>query len=80
MPPSQIQTEWFHASFLGNPWRENSDGSVPDHMEGREGNLPVGTQIQSLRMSGPLDGALDAPAAGHPLCRYVPRSSSSGWL
>jgi hypothetical protein len=26
------------------------------HMEGLEGNLPVGTQIRTLMMSGPLDG------------------------
>jgi hypothetical protein len=50
---------------------ENSDGSVPAHMKGREGNLMVGTQIQSLGMPSPLDGASDAPTAGHPLCRFV---------
>jgi hypothetical protein len=22
MPPGQIRTRWFQASFLGNPWRE----------------------------------------------------------
>jgi hypothetical protein len=42
------------------------------HTEGREGSLLVGTQIRSLRMSGPLVGAFDAPAAGHPLCHFVP--------
>jgi hypothetical protein len=36
-------------------------------MKGREGNLPVGTHIRSLTVSGPLDGAPDAPTAGH-LC------------
>jgi hypothetical protein len=29
---------------------------MPTHMKGREGNLPTGTQIESLRMSGPLIG------------------------
>jgi hypothetical protein len=54
--PGQIQTRWFQASFLGNPWRENPDCLMSAHMEGREGNLSVRTQIWSLRMSGPLDG------------------------
>jgi hypothetical protein len=31
---------------------------MPAHTEGHEGNLLAGTQIQSLRMSGPLDGVL----------------------
>jgi hypothetical protein len=47
------------------------------HMKGREGNLLFGTHIRSLRMSGPLNGALDAPAAGHPLCHFIPRSGLS---
>jgi hypothetical protein len=34
---------------------------MPAHIEGCEGNLLVRNQIESLRMSGPLDGALDAP-------------------
>jgi hypothetical protein len=34
---------------------------MPAHTEGREGNLLVGTQIQCLRMSGPLEGALGVP-------------------
>jgi hypothetical protein len=45
---------------------ENLDGSVPAHTKGREGNLPVETQIRRLSISSPLDGALDAPAIGHP--------------
>jgi hypothetical protein len=49
------------------------------HMKGREGNLPAGTQIRSLRMSGLLDGGPDALAANHPLCRFAPRSVHSGW-
>jgi hypothetical protein len=56
---------------------ENPDGSMPAHTKGHEGNLPVGSQIQSLRMLSPLDGALGEPTAGHPLCRFIPRS---GWL
>jgi hypothetical protein len=31
-------------------------------------------------MSGPLDGAPDAPVVGHPLCHFVPHSSCSEWL
>jgi hypothetical protein len=45
---------------------ENLDGSMPAHMKGLEGNLLVQTQIQSMRMPGPLTGALDEPAADHP--------------
>jgi hypothetical protein len=26
MPPGQIQTRWFQASFPGNPWLENREG------------------------------------------------------
>jgi hypothetical protein len=33
---------------------------MPAHMEGLEGNLLAGTQIQSLRVPGPLDGALES--------------------
>jgi hypothetical protein len=50
---------------------ENSDGLMPAHIEGHEVNLPVKTQIQSLRMLGPLDEVTDVPAVGHPLCRFV---------
>jgi hypothetical protein len=59
---------------------ENPDGSMPAHMKGHEGNLSVGTQIRGLRMPGPLDGALGAPTASHPLCRFVPRSGCSRQL
>jgi hypothetical protein len=37
---------------------ENPDGSMPAHTKGLEGNLVVQTQIQSMRMPGPLTGAL----------------------
>jgi hypothetical protein len=36
-------------------------------MEGCDGNLPAGTQIRSMRMSGALDGALEEPVVSHPL-------------
>jgi hypothetical protein len=52
---------------------------MPAHTEGHEGNLLVMTQIQSLRMLGPLDVAPGAPIAGHPLYRFIPRSGYSGW-
>jgi hypothetical protein len=78
MLPSQIRSRWFQASFLGNPWRENPDSLVLAHTEGREGNLLIGTQIRSLRMPGLLDGALDALAADHPLCPFIPSSGCSG--
>jgi hypothetical protein len=74
---SQIRTRWFHASFSGNPWWENPNGSVPTHTEECEENLPVRTQIQSIRMLGPFDGALDTPATVNPLCRFIPRSGCS---
>jgi hypothetical protein len=51
---------------------------MPTHMERREGNLLIGTQIQSLRMSGPLDGSQVAPAASHPFYCFVPCSVCSG--
>jgi hypothetical protein len=47
------------------------------HMEGHEGNLEAGPQIQSLRMSGPLDGAPGVLATGHTLCCFVPHSVCS---
>jgi hypothetical protein len=59
---------------------ENPDCSMPAHMKGREGNLPVETQRQSLRISGPLNGAPGAPTAGHPLCHFIPLPSCSKWL
>jgi hypothetical protein len=80
MPPGQIQTRWFQASFLGNPWRENPNGSVLAHTEVCEENILAETQIRSLRMLGPLDGAPDALVACHPLCHFVPRSGCSGQL
>jgi hypothetical protein len=50
---------------------------MPAHTKGREGNLLFETQIRSLRMSDHLDKALDALAAIHPLCRFVPRFGHS---
>jgi hypothetical protein len=47
---------------------------MPAHIEGHEGNLPIGTHIWNLRMSGPLDGALGVPTTVHPLCPFVPHS------
>jgi hypothetical protein len=37
---------------------ENPDGSMLVHTGGHQGNLLDGTQIQSLRMPGPFDGAM----------------------
>jgi hypothetical protein len=34
--------------------------------------------MRSLSMSGQLDGASGLPAAGQPLCRFIPRSIRSG--
>jgi hypothetical protein len=48
------------------------------HTKGREENLLAGTQIRSLRMSGPLDGVPDMLAIGHPLCRFIPCFVRSG--
>jgi hypothetical protein len=36
------------------------------HMEGREENLPTGTQIQILRVSGPLDEAPESASCWQP--------------
>jgi hypothetical protein len=47
---------------------------MPAHTEGHEGNFQARPQIQSLRMSGPLDGAPAVLATGHTLCCFVPRS------
>jgi hypothetical protein len=55
-PPVQIRAMWFHVMFPGNPYWENPNGSMPSHTKGHEGNLPIGTQIQSLRMPGPHIG------------------------
>jgi hypothetical protein len=54
-PPVQIGAWWFHALFLGSPYWEKLDGYMPAHMGG-DGNLLARTQIQSLRMTGPLGG------------------------
>jgi hypothetical protein len=59
---------------------ETPDGLMPVHMKGCEGNLLVGTLIQSLRIPGPLDGAPGAPTTGHPSCHFIPRSGCSGQL
>jgi hypothetical protein len=56
---------------------ENLDGSIPAHTKGHEGNLSVETQIQSLRIPGPLDGALGLPTTSQPLCCFVPNSGCS---
>jgi hypothetical protein len=55
----QIWAWWFHASFLGHPYREDLGGLVPAHQGrggGGDGNLLAETQIQSLRILGPLNG------------------------
>jgi hypothetical protein len=57
---------------------ENLDSSMPAHTKGREENLPVETQIRSLRILGPLDGAPGTPTIGHPLCCFIPCSGCSG--
>jgi hypothetical protein len=79
MPLGQIQARLFQVTFSGKPWWKNLDGLMPAYMEGREGNFPIRTYKQSLRMSGPVGGALSVPAAGHPLCRFVPHSVCSRW-
>jgi hypothetical protein len=56
MPSSQIRIRWFQAFAPGNPWWENTDGSLLAHTEGCEENLSVETQIQNLRMSDPVIG------------------------
>jgi hypothetical protein len=53
---------------------------MPTHTERRDGNHLFKTQLQSLKMPGPLDGAPDAPAAGHPLCHFIPHYGRSGQL
>jgi hypothetical protein len=68
-------TRLFQVILAGNP-----DGSLSAHMKGNEGNLPIRTHIQSLRMMGPLDGAPGVSTAGHPLCRFIPRSGCPEWL
>jgi hypothetical protein len=41
---------------------------MQSHTKDHVGNLLIRTQIQRLRMSGPLNGARGAPAASNPLC------------
>jgi hypothetical protein len=64
--------------FPGYPYLENPDGMMPAHTKVHEGNLPTGTQLQSLRMSGTLNG-VSGTSTGHPLCRFIPRSIRSMW-
>jgi ABC-type transport system involved in multi-copper enzyme maturation permease subunit len=45
---------------------------MPTHMEGHEGNLLAGTQIQSLRVSSPLDGALESATCWLPFVLLCP--------
>jgi hypothetical protein len=42
------------------------------HTDGREGNLSTGTQIQKLRMSGPLDGPLESASCWPPFVSLCP--------
>jgi hypothetical protein len=49
---------------------KNLDGSMPAHTKGLEENLPVGTQIRSLKMLGPLDGAPNALTASQPFVSH----------
>jgi hypothetical protein len=42
-PPPSNSDQVVSTSFLGNPWWENPDGSVPAHKEEREENLPIKT-------------------------------------
>jgi cellulase/cellobiase CelA1 len=64
MPPIKSEPGGFKHLFWVIPSGENLDGSALTHTEGRKGNLLVRTQIRSLRISGPLDGAPDEPVAG----------------
>jgi hypothetical protein len=45
---------------------------MPTHTEGRERNLPARTQIQSLRLPIPLDGASGVLAVGHSFMLLCP--------
>jgi hypothetical protein len=45
---------------------------MPTHTEGRERNLLARTQIQSLRIPIPLDGAPGVLAAGHSFMLLCP--------
>jgi hypothetical protein len=65
MPPVKSRLDGFtHLSRI--ILAKNPDGSMPAHTKGCEGNLLLKTQIRSLRMSGPLDGAPDALTTGSP--------------
>jgi hypothetical protein len=70
--PSQILARWFQATFLGNFYRASPDDKMPAHTEGHDRNLPVETQIQSLRMSGPLDGAIESASCWLPFVSLCP--------
>jgi hypothetical protein len=59
---------------------ENTDGLMPAHTEGHDRNLFVGTQVLSLRILGPLDGAPGARQLLAILCVFVPCSSCFGQL
>jgi hypothetical protein len=48
------------------------------HMKGHEGNLPARTQIQSLRISGLMDGASGVLAASHPFVSLCPSTFALG--
>jgi hypothetical protein len=45
---------------------------MPLHMEGHEGNLLAETQIQSLRMLGPLDGVPGSASYWPPFVSLCP--------
>jgi hypothetical protein len=51
---------------------EKVDGYMLAHTEGHEGNLPALTQIQSLRMSNPLVGALGSANCWPPFVSICP--------
>jgi hypothetical protein len=78
-PLIQIWVRWFNASFSGSPYQENPDGSMPDHTEGCKGNLPGWTQIQNLRILGPLDGISGSASCWPPFVSFCP-SHCSLWV
>jgi hypothetical protein len=45
---------------------------MPTHMKGCEGNLPTGTQIQSLRILGLLDGPSESVICWLPFVSLCP--------
>jgi hypothetical protein len=72
MPPPPIKSRPSGFTRLSSViLAENPDASMLAHTKGCEGNPLVGTQIRSLRMTGLLDGASNAPTAGHPLCHFA---------